>query len=214
MSRKRGGCLLSLFALWISQLKGNSSMSFGYHRAEILGAVVSVLLIWGVTAFLVFEACRRFTSPPEVDGAIMLATSAVGTAANFFMTHILKMHSHGIGQVHDHNHDACASGHHHGTEHGHVHSHEHSVQTKQGAVMGCHSVLIHPVHETEMCADETEAGMFEMTRDAALGGGDVYLQLGVPENEIENMNLRAAYIHALGDLLQNVGVMIAAGIIW
>lgn len=35
-----------------------------------------------------------------------------------------------------------------------------------------------------------------------------------PETEIESMNLRAAYIHALGDLLQNIGVMVASAIIW
>lgn len=190
-------------------------MSFGYHRAEILGAVVSVLLIWGVTAFLVFEACRRFTAPPEVDGAIMLATSAVGTAANFFMTHILKMHSHGIGQVHsDHNHDTCGNGHHHDSDHTHTHSHGHSFETKKSTLGACRSILIHPIHEADSGGDEREAGIPELTRDTAQGERDVYLQLGVPEVEIENMNLRAAYIHALGDLLQNVGVMIAAAIIW
>lgn len=30
----------------------------------------------------------------------------------------------------------------------------------------------------------------------------------------ENLNLRAAYVHALGDLIQNIGVMIAAALIW
>nr|PUA83825.1 slc30a2 protein [Toxoplasma gondii TgCATBr9] len=34
------------------------------------------------------------------------------------------------------------------------------------------------------------------------------------ERNYENMNLRAAYIHALGDLLQNIGVMIASALIW
>ena len=30
----------------------------------------------------------------------------------------------------------------------------------------------------------------------------------------ENINVRAAFIHVLGDLLQSIGVMVAAGIIW
>lgn len=33
-------------------------------------------------------------------------------------------------------------------------------------------------------------------------------------NDLDSVNVRAAYIHVLGDLVQNVGVMLAAVLIW
>ena len=43
-------------------------MSFGYYRAEILGALVSGLMIWLIAGGLVYEAILRLREPPEVEG--------------------------------------------------------------------------------------------------------------------------------------------------
>src|SRR4051812_34283265 len=40
-----GAMLLSLFALWVARRPSTPTMSFGYHRAEILGALGSGLVI-------------------------------------------------------------------------------------------------------------------------------------------------------------------------
>ena len=44
-------------------------MSYGYHRAEIIGALASVLLIWGLTFWLVVEAIYRVINPPGIDAS-------------------------------------------------------------------------------------------------------------------------------------------------
>ena len=44
--------LVSIMALVVSQKAPTSALSFGFHRAEILGAVVSVLIIWLLTGTL------------------------------------------------------------------------------------------------------------------------------------------------------------------
>lgn len=38
----------------------------GYYRAEIVGAMSSVILIWGLTIWLVYEAIGRVVRPEEV----------------------------------------------------------------------------------------------------------------------------------------------------
>jgi zinc transporter 2 len=43
------GFAVSLFAAWAVTRKSHESYTFGYHRIEILGALVSVLAIWAVT---------------------------------------------------------------------------------------------------------------------------------------------------------------------
>lgn len=40
---------VSLFAAYIVSRRSHIAYSFGYHRVEILGALISVLIIWMVT---------------------------------------------------------------------------------------------------------------------------------------------------------------------
>lgn len=58
-------------------------LSFGWHRAEVIGALVSVLTIWVVTAILVYLAVLRVVNQDfELEGAPMLITSAFGILVN------------------------------------------------------------------------------------------------------------------------------------
>jgi cobalt-zinc-cadmium efflux system protein len=77
-----GAMLLSLFAFWVARRPSTPSMSFGYHRAEILGALVSGLLIWMISGGLIYEAILRINSPPEVKGPIVFIVATIGLAAN------------------------------------------------------------------------------------------------------------------------------------
>jgi solute carrier family 30 (zinc transporter), member 2 len=58
-------------------------MSFGFHRAEVIGALVSVLMIWVVTAVLVYLAVLRTINQDfDLDSEVMLLTSAFGILVN------------------------------------------------------------------------------------------------------------------------------------
>lgn len=75
--------LISLFSIWMSGRPATRRMSFGWHRAEVIGAVASVLLIWVVTGVLLFMAIERIVEEKyEIDGKIMLITSSVGVFVN------------------------------------------------------------------------------------------------------------------------------------
>ena len=67
--------MISLFAIWVAGRPGSERMSFGWHRAEVLGAMVSVLMIWVVTGVLVYMAVLRVVSMEfEIDAKVMLIT--------------------------------------------------------------------------------------------------------------------------------------------
>jgi len=83
-------------------------MSFGYHRAEILGALASILLIWGIIIYLFIEAIHRLVDPEKIEGDIMLITACVGLICNIIS--IFTLHSCGGEHGHHHHH------HHHGEE--------------------------------------------------------------------------------------------------
>lgn len=38
--------MISLFAIYVASRPATKKMSFGWHRAEVIGATASVLLIW------------------------------------------------------------------------------------------------------------------------------------------------------------------------
>jgi cobalt-zinc-cadmium efflux system protein len=85
-----GAMLLSLFALWVAQRPITLTMSFGYHRAEILGALLSGLFIWSISGFLIYEAIIRMQSPPEVKGPLVFVVALIGLMANIVSIWMVK----------------------------------------------------------------------------------------------------------------------------
>ncbi|KAJ7420747.1 hypothetical protein BTVI_20496 [Pitangus sulphuratus] len=78
-----GSMSVSLFSLWISTRPPTKTMTFGWHRSEVLGALASVLSIWVVTAALVYLAAARIISNDyEIEARAMLATSACAVGVN------------------------------------------------------------------------------------------------------------------------------------
>ena len=64
---------------------------------------MSVILIWGLTGWLVFEAVLRIIDTQEVDGWFMFGTAVFGLCCNIVMAKVLHGgggHSHGGGGGH------------------------------------------------------------------------------------------------------------------
>ena len=84
------GIGLALGAIWIAGRAPDRSRSFGYLRLEILAAVVNAVLLFGVAAFVLYEAWQRFAEPEEVTSGLMLAVALLGLAANGFSLVVLR----------------------------------------------------------------------------------------------------------------------------
>ena len=147
--------MISLFSIWVASRPATRKMPFGWYRAEVIGALTSVLLIWVVTGILFYLAVERIVHKDfELDATVMLITSAVGVAVNLVMG--VSLHEHGHG---------------HGHNHGHV-SHKTSRMENEG------------IDEEDLSQDR------------------------------KNINVRAAFIHVVGDFIQSIGVFIAALVIY
>ncbi|XP_037086488.1 zinc transporter 2-like [Pollicipes pollicipes] len=122
--------IVSLSALAVAARAPSVRMSFGWKRAEVMGAMISVLLIWVITAVLVQLAVNRLLNPNyQINAPVMVGTSVAGIVINI--------------------------------------------------IMGC-----------------------ALNQDS------------VGSDENVNINVRAAFIHVLGDLIQSIGVFVAAIIIY
>jgi cobalt-zinc-cadmium efflux system protein len=73
---------LSVWAARLARRPPRADMTFGFRRAEILAAQVNGITLLVLGAAIVIEAVRRLQSPPEVRGALVLATALVGAAVN------------------------------------------------------------------------------------------------------------------------------------
>jgi cobalt-zinc-cadmium efflux system protein len=77
-----GALGVALFAGWIALRPRSPRMSFGWGRAEILGALTNGALLGAVSAVIAVESLRRLRDPVAVDAGPMLAIACVGLAAN------------------------------------------------------------------------------------------------------------------------------------
>nr|XP_009679635.1 PREDICTED: zinc transporter 4 [Struthio camelus australis] len=147
------GIILTLLALWLSAKSPTKRFTFGFHRLEVLSAIISVLLVYILMAFLLYEAVQRTIHMDyEINGDIMLITAAVGVAVNLIMGFLLNQSGH---------------------LHSHSHSHPHSPLPQLNSPNTAHS----------------------------------------SSHGHSSLAVRAAFVHALGDLVQSIGVLVAAYII-
>ncbi|XP_048364210.1 zinc transporter 8 [Sphaerodactylus townsendi] len=137
--------LISLFSLWLSSKCPSKRLTYGWLRAEILGALLSVVTIWAVTGMLTYSAVLRLLHPQyEIQVTAMLITSGFAVVANMILSLMLY-------------------------QTGHRHAHEGHPAT---------------FHLSQYTSCST------------------------------NASVRAAFIHAIGDLIQSVSVLISALIIF
>ncbi|NXU72889.1 ZNT8 protein, partial [Oreotrochilus melanogaster] len=113
---------------------------------EILGALMSMIIIWIVAAVLTYLAGMRLLHPDyDVDATVMLITSACAVLANILLSLILHQTSHG---------------------------HSGGAQARE------------------------------------------HMSGPVEKPALSNASLRAAFVHAIGDLFQSLSVLISALIIF
>lgn len=85
-----GGLSLALAAIWFAQRKANERKTYGYYRAEILGALLNSLLLFGISAYILYEAYGRFRDPPEVSSVPLLVVASIGLGVNIFGAYMLS----------------------------------------------------------------------------------------------------------------------------
>ena len=77
-----GGLALSLLAIHYAAKAPTPGKSFGYMRFEILAALANAVVLLGVTAYILYEAYRRFVEPTEILGWPMMLVAFVGLGVN------------------------------------------------------------------------------------------------------------------------------------
>ncbi|KAI8042476.1 hypothetical protein M5D96_003789, partial [Drosophila gunungcola] len=162
--------LISLFALYLAGRPSSERLNFGWYRAEVIGAMISVFFIWVITGILVYMAIMRWVNQEfDLEAKIMLITSALAILFNIIMA------------VH--------------LSHGHSHF-------TPGKFKRSEAIESQQVKEADL---GSQKGLILMGRSVSAQ---------FPVKVEQNINVRAALIHVIGDLIQSIGVFVAALIIY
>lgn len=219
------GFIISIISIYIAKKQANNQMSYGYHRAEVIGALASVTIIWALTVWLLWEAVLRIINPTPVNGGIMFIVAVLGLVFNVVMGVILAYEGIDHG-MHNHSHGDDSHGHSHGNDnHGHSHGntgdkHEHGHDEEHN----------HEKHEHDNNKDETKVSLLkdynEMKDQHGHSHNDNdnhghshshdhgHHDHDESQKKQQNVNIRAALIHVVGDAVQNIGVIISGAIIY
>ncbi|GAA5142614.1 cation diffusion facilitator family transporter [Nocardioides marinquilinus] len=82
MATDAGAVVLALGASYVASLPAGRRSTFGYHRAEVLAALVNALVLLGVCGYLGWAGISRLGDPPDVDALPMVLFASVGLLAN------------------------------------------------------------------------------------------------------------------------------------
>lgn len=182
------GFLISMVSLYIALRPADKTLTYGYHRAEVIGALSSVLIIWCLTAWLIFEAFHRIYNPRPITGILMLAIALCGLGFNLIMSKILT--STKIPNAFE---DGMGAG------------------GPSLADLPEENTLNEPLlNQIENGVNLSNNNIAENDNN----NNNIEIEMKKEMDENENLIMRATALHILGDIIQSIGVVIASTIVY
>jgi cobalt-zinc-cadmium efflux system protein len=90
-----GSLIIALVARRIGRRPSDDRQTFGYRRAEIIGALINLTALAVVGLLLVYEAVGRFFRPQEIDGWIVVGVAGVALVIDLATAALLLAMSRG-----------------------------------------------------------------------------------------------------------------------
>jgi cobalt-zinc-cadmium efflux system protein len=85
------GLTMALLAIHVASRGGRDRQrTFGLYRLEILAALANAVLLFGVAAYVLVEAARRLSDPPEIASGVVLVVGVIGLAVNLVSFSLLR----------------------------------------------------------------------------------------------------------------------------
>ncbi|KAI5463743.1 cation efflux protein [Mariannaea sp. PMI_226] len=190
------GTLVALVALMISERNepAPQKYTFGWQRATLLGAFFNGVFLLALAVSILVQAIQRFINITRRRVAVeepkqILIVGCVGLALNLLVMSFLHEHDH---------------------SHGHEHGHGHDDDVESNRSTGQHRALDTPSHEAR---NELDARLTPPQSDLRSHVEHKHSGvMGVPPGR--DLGMLGVFIHIMGDAINNVGVIIAAVIIW
>lgn len=67
-----GALIIAALAARISKIPANEKMTYGYRRAQVLGALINSTSLVVIGVYLLYEASMRYLHPSEIEGLVVV----------------------------------------------------------------------------------------------------------------------------------------------
>ena len=74
---------IAIFARKISRRPADNSKTFGYKRAEVIAALINLVILVVISFYLLYEAVWRFFEPVEISGWIIILVAGIALIIDF-----------------------------------------------------------------------------------------------------------------------------------
>ena len=96
MMTDAAGLLIAFVANHIAKRPANTTLTFGYGKAEALGALINCMFTAFLTLWLLFEVVQRFFEPEAVDGGVLFIVAGLGLFINGLIVFVLSKNAHSL----------------------------------------------------------------------------------------------------------------------
>lgn len=96
MMTDSAGLMIAYFANKVSQRPATVNLSFGYGKAEVLGALINCMFTTVLTVWLLFEVIGRFFNPVAVPGGSLFILASIGLIVNAGVVWVLSKQSNSL----------------------------------------------------------------------------------------------------------------------
>ncbi|KAF8875078.1 cation efflux protein [Gymnopilus junonius] len=186
--------VIALYAIKLTSGSSSSSdprYSYGWHRAEILAALVNGVFLLALCVSILLEAISRFFTVPEIDNPkLVTIVGAWGLVSNIIGLALFHGRSSSLPlppllmslnpSEHDHDHESS-----------------HRLTTEPSASTSGEYLISGDVDDTTPLLQAQSA-----------------VERQVSPKKTRSMNMHALLLHVIGDALGNVGVIATGLVIW
>merc|ERR1712136_214035 len=172
-----------------------SKNTFGWARAEVLGALVNSVFLVTLCFSILVESLKRFYEIESIENPkLLLVVGSIGLLINIIGLFLFHDHGHSHGgggsKAHGHSHGGAKDG-----DHGHSHlQHGHSHLSRFASI------------NNDDAYPENEKSPKE--------NGKIHSESEPKTTSANQMNMKGVFLHVLADALGSVVVIISALIIW
>lgn len=220
--------IVALWAVRVSTQKdADAKYTYGWKRAEILGALINAVFLLALCFSILIEAIQRLISPAIITNPkLILYVGTAGLISNIVGLFLFHEHGHSHGG---------------GSDHGHSHGSESDEESSVGAVLpenvvnnytertsllkkkkstvyshepaqqNDYHATLNGTEEDEEHDISHEQGHTHSHGDAEAGNS--HSKAG-SKKKTKSLNMHGVFLHVLGDALGNVGVILTALFIW
>jgi zinc transporter 1 len=218
--------VVALYAIKVSQKSADSSKySYGWHRAEILAALVNGVFLLALCFSITMEALERFFTTPEISNPrLIVIVGSFGLASNIVGLFLFHEHSHdhktspiptrssSISQSEQVVDDDVTSG--RTSSESYSSMYGHPIATRASVMQAAQDIASPPSHTRRLSTasrafDERLPLLGSEVTEAPSKSDTVH-----HGHTHGSMNMRALVLHVLGDALGNVGVIATGLVIW